>query len=311
MSIFCFAAFLILDLHSLMALTAFDHVTPITIDSFVGRLGNNILQIINAFHAGISTGLPVYVPSNVNPLLQLIANRTHEFDCAAACSSLSAPELRQAVYYCAQDLERLGLSQPSLEQQHHICTTRLASLFVVDASVDPINTAKALVVHVRSGDVFSVYPHTAYWQPPLSYYVNISVQHTAEHGADAPLIAVTEPDFRNPVIAKLRELDWHIWTRSVQQDFSTLLRARHLGLSHGTFSMTAALCSTQAETIYVPVWNGQHLSSHRGAPSLTLLSNLSNRHVVHVNLGPYAADPWKNTAQQQRWMIDYAHNHDI
>lgn len=57
-----------------------------------------------------------------------------------------------------------------------------------------------LVIHLRSGDIFSLRPHYAYIQPPLSFYIEI-----IENSKWNKIYVITEKD-DSPIYKKLREL---------------------------------------------------------------------------------------------------------
>lgn len=267
---------------------------PIEIDAWSGRLGNNLLQIINAFHIGMCTGLPVKLPAHKSAMLRAIANHTHTFECMQ-CNAQPNEQLRRARYFYPIDITRLGVQAPTFKQKRYIAMTAIRPLLVFDFEfTDTIDT---LTVHVRSGDVFTNHPHPAYWQPPLWWYLNISANHRSVFGATAPLVVVTEPDGRNPVINELRKRQWLIVSRTVEEDFGTLVHARSLGLSLGTFSLTAALCSMHATTLYLSAWT-------RSMGDFWINDTVI-RHLHRTYLPNFVAGPWEGNTLQQKLLIDY------
>lgn len=274
-----------------------DTEPPIAISQYYARFGNNLFQIINAFYAGLSLGLPVQVPPHRNRILRLIANRTHAMPCVDGVK-LPAVDQRKQLYFYAQSCTSLGLAAPPAAAKRRVASGTLAPLLRFDADLRHLQLDRALVVHVRSGDIFSKYPHSGYWQPPLWWYLNISTHHRLHNGQDAPLVVVTEPDFINPVVRNLQARGWLIVSSTVEADFQALAQARFFGLSHGTFSLTAALCSTQLHTLYAAVLHA--------APSNINWVNDTRVIIINIHLPGYAIGPWKNTPEQRQQMIEYS-----
>lgn len=288
-------------------------VVPIAVASYYGRIGNNLLQYAHAMYAGEHTGLPVRFPPHSLPLLARLAGRTHPHPSPspAGVNRRPAPaaSLRSARYFYKADVERLGVPAPTTEQMRDLFVRRIAPLLVppetttgADDGVAGGDPDRTLVAHIRSGDLFQgASPHPEYWQPPVYWYEQVAAQHRREHGADAPLVAVTEPDLRNPVVAELGRRGWQVVSRSIDEDFVTLLRARYLACSYGTFSMTAALASEHARVVYVPHWDAPRrhgLASWAGDPAVGL-------EVRAMHLPGYAGEPWRNTPAQRQFMVQY------
>tara|TARA_X000001036_G_scaffold440125_1_gene494661 strand:- start:1617 stop:2570 length:954 start_codon:yes stop_codon:yes gene_type:complete len=113
-----------------------------------------------------------------------------------------------------------------------------------------------VVIHIRSGDLFDFekFPlsRRAEWdhiQPPFSFYKKVILDHGFSH----PLI-VTEPDFKNPVISLLQQEfpSISVQSKSIEEDFSTLVQAPNLILSNSSFSFMAALASDTVSKVFLP-----------------------------------------------------------
>lgn len=111
-----------------------------------------------------------------------------------------------------------------------------------------------LVIHVRSGDIFKPVCNDKYGSPPLAWY-----RRMIEECEYSEILIVTQTLFPiggqlNPIIEPLRREHPHIeiQSESTEYDFHTLRHARHLALSQGTFSLTAAMLNTGLERLHIP-----------------------------------------------------------
>jgi len=114
-------------------------------------------------------------------------------------------------------------------------------------------------------------------------------------------IVVTEGDDNNPIINELRK---HpkvtIQSKSVAEDFGTLLSAKHLANSGvGTFGIAAALCSHNIETFHcTDVSISEHLNYSM------LLGKDVEVHLMplddYINVGE-----WTNNDDQRKFILEY------
>jgi hypothetical protein len=148
-----------------------------------------------------------------------------------------------------------------------------------------------LVIHIRSGDIFSNRPHSGYIMPPLSYYTDILTRNNFSK------VYVIASDTKNPVIPKLVNLYPTIVfnIQDLKQDIQLLLGATHVVMSFGTFTSALLVLSDHIKVIYKP-------SYQEG-----LLLPISGVSVISTDLGKYRDQqkPWKNTDKQRKFMLDY------
>jgi hypothetical protein len=164
--------------------------------------------------------------------------------------------------------------------------------FSVENSFDE-NT---LVIHIRSGDIFSqvhLTPHD-YCPNPLYYYLLLI-------DSFEKIIVVTESDNYNPIIDELKKIDKvRIQSYTVEEDFSTLMRAKNIASSGtGTFSVAAALCSTNVENFYC---SNLYMKSHLN-PEM-LMNHIS---VKQIDLNNYLKlNTWTNSEEQRKFLLTYS-----
>jgi hypothetical protein len=153
-----------------------------------------------------------------------------------------------------------------------------------------------LVIHIRSGDIFAHEhnPPQEYTPNPLQYYLNLIEEYNK-------VIVVTEPDEYNPIINELRKIKKvTIQSKSVSEDFSTLLRSKNIATSGtGTFAVAAALCSTNIKNFYCTnLYLNEHLN-----PEMVISSGIKV-HMMELNNYIQYKD-WKNNEEQRKFILEY------
>jgi len=242
----------------------------IKIRSWSGRLGNHIWQLSHAIHIAKSTNSKVSFPNH--PLFSKLTidfsipekpKETIEgrFLLKDECYQFPIPdhstfrEILQTyilphITHPPLLLKLMGTLAPGSDFGKLPNSFPGDHLFLPTEKANEI-TSDTLVINIRSGkDLFrqNPPPQNDYMQPPLSFYTTIIKNH---HSPDC--LIVTEPDRMNPVIPAL--LCFRKGVRIKQHDgilgdIDTLLSARHLAISHSTFSWTLALMSKNVKTIH-------------------------------------------------------------
>jgi hypothetical protein len=103
----------------------------------------------------------------------------------------------------------------------------------------------SLVMHIRSGDIFDIWPHPRYVPPPLYYYENIINKNKYDE-----IIIVSEND-TNPIINILKNKYKNVKfsKRSLLEDINIILSSTNLCLSVGTFIPSLLLLSNNKKNI--------------------------------------------------------------
>lgn len=152
-------------------------------------------------------------------------------------------------FFPHHDISRYGAERPELKRK---VLALFGNALRYDRNVSvPEDT---LVVHIRSGDIFSARPHPAYHQPPLAWYT-LCVEDFRKHYPSASIILVHE-DAKNPCVNALR--DWCVargiavsmQSKSLYEDYSWLMNARYLVESWGTFSAPARDLNRHLKGVY-------------------------------------------------------------
>ena len=93
-----------------------------------------------------------------------------------------------------------------------------------------------------------------------------------------------------------------IQSSTVEDDFATLMSAKHLALSGvGTYAMAAALCSTNITDLYTTdLLLTEHLNY-----SMLFDSNVTVNVMELENYLPVFPCSWKNTEDQRKFILEY------
>ena len=160
--------------------------------------------------------------------------------------------------------------------------------------------ASNLVIHIRSGDAFSVRPHRSLGQPPLAFYTAV-----IERLKPSNVVLVFEDD-KNPVVGALLQrlaqmkIECNIQSANFAADLAVLLSARTLITARGTLGDAIELVSPNLQTIATFGKNSQ---------SRFPQSKSVKRLKVWDPAGSYSSanlmSNWRNTLQQRRLMLDF------
>jgi hypothetical protein len=229
-----------------------------------GRLGNNILSIFNAALDAQSRGLGFSLKDCSHPVLDLISYdyynnsnfRTTRSDIKQSLTPAEAFFIN--IYDYPQQLGGLELILPfpaACCSKRRILTPLLEKYYSHPAAFK--YSADALVMHIRSGDVFDrTRPaEYRYSPPPLAYYTRVIAEHQSRHSTHGNIVIVTEMDHISPLVSALLENYPEgmitLQAGTLEEDVAVVLAARHLVASQGTFAYALALGSHNLETLYM------------------------------------------------------------
>ncbi len=158
-----------------------------------------------------------------------------------------------------------------------------------------------LIIHIRSGDVFSTWVNAAYIQPPLAFYTLV-IDRFRQAGRINRVKLVYENRL-NPVIDALEAhlsahaISFTVQSGSIVEDTAALVNGRHLVFGFGTLGPAICYLSDSVETV-VSFANGYD-HKFREIPTV--------KNVVEVtDAGDYIRPGgWNNSPEQRRVMIEY------
>ena len=242
----------------------------IIFNSWFGRLGNNIIQLKNviqiAFHYKHKILFRCSHPFfDVRIIERYFSNNVN-----------NQPITDKNHFFYRSKIKHIS---PKVFQHNNKETINLLkhAFIIKDKDINILNDDD-VVIHIRSGDLFSRCPHPSYVPPPLSYYTSILSNIKYDK-----IIIVCE-DKLNPVVDQLLKIYAHSIhsVNCLRDDIKIILGAKNIISSVGTF-----------------------------VPSLTMLSSNIlkeyNTSLYKKELKQYyiCNKPWKNTKIQRDNIINY------
>ena len=217
------------------------HTNEIVHDTFIprwfGRLGNNIQQISNAIYYCKRHGIHFTSPDH--PMIEAIDipfghntfkikedshNWFYFFDGPDADFKTDVAELNLLRKNICEDY-----IYPKLKINHKILETPLPD--------------ELLVIHIRSGDLYTNWP-ASHPQNPMAYYIKLCELF------DYKIIILAE-DENNPIVQAFKEMEAVVYVLDVSTTYTILMQAKNLATSGaGSFAISAAFCSKNIRNFY-------------------------------------------------------------
>ena len=148
-----------------------------------------------------------------------------------------------------------------------------------------------LIIHIRSGDIFTGTPAPLYINPPLSYYVDIINNNSFNN------IYIISEDKQNPIIDRLLNKYHNIIFKvsPLEEDIKIILSAKNIVYSVGTFIPSLISLSDNIRIVYKPSYEKYKILCNENV-------------IIHtVDLDEYwdRLYPWLNTKEQVLSMLNY------
>ena len=251
------------------------------INSWFGRTGNNILQLIRAIHYAILNNHNIIIFENHNLLLSnKIKLQNIEYE--------NKSQINDTFF----NLNKYNIVDPEPYLMKKYFQKYIKPIFKIKLNENNniIVNDKIVYIHFRGGDIFSNNPHNAYVQPPLSYYKNIINNYDNA-------ILVCE-DKKNPCIDDLlKQQNIEYTSNTVEKDLSILSNVSNLVIGFGTFGFLLYLMNQKLKNLYIPDFFVNELPK----------GSWGNNIKVHIiELPNYIkVGEWKNSNEQQKFMLEY------
>ncbi|MGH1590653.1 discoidin domain-containing protein [Methylobacterium phyllosphaerae] len=189
----------------------------------------------------------------------------------------------------------------STHQKREIVRTIIHPLFnLLPREFEP-KPKDELIIHIRSGDVFSTWVNAAYIQPPLSFYTLV-IDRFVRAGCIARVKLIYENKM-NPVIEpleeylKARSLPFSVQSGTIVEDTAAMVNGQHLVFGFGTLGPAICFLSNSIQNI-VTFANGY---DHR-FDEIPTVKNV----IKVIDVGNYIKPgEWCNSPGQRRMMIEY------
>lgn len=248
------------------------------IQSWSGRTGNNILQIIRAIHYAI-------INSHNSIQFQQHSLLTSNIITLENIENINKSQISDTFF----SLKNYNIIDPEPYIMKEYFQKYVKPIFKIKSNII-LDDDKNVYIHFRGGDIFSSNPHKAYVQPPLSYYKNIINEYD--------IIKLICEDKKNPCINELlKQKNVQYISNTLEKDLSSLSNVSNLIIGFGTFGFLLYLMNPYLKNLYIPDFFVNELP--RG--------NWGNDIKVHIiNLPNYIkVGEWKNSKEQQKNMLEY------
>jgi len=248
------------------------------IDSWTGRLGNNILQIIRAIHYGL-------VNNHSNIILPF-----HKFITKKEIVLNDILDKNNTVKNTFFYLKHFNMEDPEPYIMRNYFQKYISPIFKVQPIITDMEDTDTLYIHFRGGDIFSKHPHKAYVQPPFSYYTTII--------NDYKNIKLICEDKSNPCINELlKQENVEYISNSLEDDLKILGSAQNIVIGFGTFGFLLYLMNTNLTNLYLPKYFVDELPKGEWSSDIK---------VTIVELPGYIkVGDWINSEQQRKLMLEY------
>ena len=270
-------------------------VTGIAVTEY-GRLGNNLIQLANALILAEVAGFR-YVRLPKMPFLAL----SQPTESHGLCLLPRNAATRHYGHFVEDTFYRPPTSDTGVLSQaarRNALRRHVLHLMSLPTPVPAEDTD--LVIHIRSGDIFSENPHPGFVQPPFAYYRNI-IHARSEAGTISRVKLVFE-DRKNPCVDAVCDYCTQTGLPLIEQsgtldeDMAHLLGARNLVIGTGSFG--AAVCFLSDKIRHVDSFDmlGGFYTGFGADPEVTHWQVCTDRYI--------AANGWRNTAEQRRLMLE-------
>lgn len=226
------------------------------LEKYKGRFGNNILQIVCGCHYAfvLNNCKQLIIPKDTFEKKIFTSSNILSNECGCLCDNVIS----------VQRFQNFG----DYIQKHKLTLYDMKQL--LQKYLKPIINRKELdmsktfenVIHIRSGDVANI-KHGIYAMKPNSYYDSILSKMSGR-------VLVVCEDYNNDNVNYLMSKDnVDIQSSGKWSDFATLVNSKNLGLSVGTFGITAYLMSNTIKTIYMS--NDKYLPPFGKDPNVKII----------------------------------------
>lgn len=290
-----------------------------------GRLGNNMIQIAHAEMLSQRLEAPLSFPQHPFLPVEAIgaihaANNHHRNNIGVATPkvllrdllspSQARPRWGRFLLRCFYFRYDTWPLMPTLADYRRILRAKILPLlpYRKDTSI----TEDTLVIHMRSGDIFSERPHPGLLPPPLSFYLEV-----IETFGFWKILIVAE-DTENLCVDRLRHLipNVKVQSASLAEDINVMLNAKNLISSGSSLSLSIAFASPNIRKLFVPQFKVRRRYWRTLFwPHLFRQVFMQNQSVEPRRLDfdwlPFAIENyisvggWKNSPSQRRLMIHH------
>jgi len=254
------------------------------INSWLGRLGNNLMQmrhiILIALYYKYNIEMPPHSFFNTTKIILNENTNTNIYIDNEGTNFFYAKNIKKFNKKCFIS---------NIDKMKEI----LQSIFIINyKNITPLNDNE-LVIHIRGGDIFFNHPHPGYIPPPISYYKQIIEQKKYDN------IYLINDTNNNPCIPLLKKRYPNIIhnKNNLIEDIKKILSARNIVFTVGTFPCSLLFLTNHVQNVYYPSYSIQVKE---------ILDYMSQINFHSIPLIDYknTIGKWKNTKEQNKLLLN-------
>lgn len=262
-------------------------IIKLVIIKWCGRLGNNIIQIVNCLSIALHYQCNVQIPTHK------YFNKTdlNLFGVNLVGGNQSRIKVITDYFFNMDNIKDIKIDKKWVKIYFKQIQQVLQSIFIIKPpSVLNDNT---LLIHIRSGDIFGKHPHPGYIPAPLSYYTKIIDSNKYNE------IYIISEDDRNPCIPKLKSMYKNVKfdIHHLDFDIKLVLSAPNIVISTGTFISALLIFSKNIKHIYRP--------SELGLSMCDLILSNVKQTTISLKLYYQLIGKWQNSENQVKQILDF------
>lgn len=254
----------------------------LNIQSWSGRSGNNILQIIRAIHYAII--------NNHNSIKfqqhSLLTSNIINLENIENIENINKSQINDTFF----SLKKYNIIEPDPYIMKEYFQKYVKPIFKIQTeNNNDVENDNNIHIHFRGGDIFSSNPHKAYVQPPLSYYKNIINDYDS--------IKLVCEDKKNPCINELlKQKNVEYISNTLEKDLSILSNVSNLVIGFGTFGFLLYLMNPNLKNLYIPDFFVNELPKGKWG----------NVNIHSIELPNYIkVGEWEFNEEQRKMMLEY------
>lgn len=250
------------------------------INKWVGRFGNNLLQLVRC----------IYYAKNNN--YKIICFPNHKLFKYNKIELENTNDIDSYIDFYNEffDLSKFYLKDPEPYQMKEITLKYIKPILIIKYHIENL-FSNNIFIHIRGGDIFSKNPHPAYVQPPLNYYENIINNYNFTN------INIVHEDNLNPCVNLLKQnSSYNFYSQDLEKDLELLINAENLVFGFGTFGFVIYLLNDKIKKIFFPDYVINELPNGSWGDVELNIINLPN----YIKVGE-----WKNTLEQINLIVNY------
>ena len=250
------------------------------IDSWYGRTGNNVCQMIRCIWVALHKKHCIIKFKNKHPFFN--SQQIHIKDVS---QNIQDQNIIQDIFF---NITKYNLPDIPLYKMKDIFQKYLKPITNLNLNLNNDKTDN-ICIHLRGGDTFSKNPHKSYLPPPLRYYTDIIKKYNS--------CTMVYEDTKNICVNELKKnKKVDVFHKTLQNDIEFLCSCKELAIGFGTFGLLIYFMNINLKKIYIPDYFYNELPN----------KNYGTIEVNVIKLPNYIKPgSWKNTDQQRKLLLSY------